>query len=164
MRKWRLLFRVYVVCLEYGVGSPQLRLISVQLSLSWSYSWALQKKVSVYSSTGMSFLLGLANNLTGTEIIIKTFGSFLTGAAATYIWLIFTRSSPPLEICRWPPQIVFILPTCVRPINVGFSNRFFCLSDKRFLNINIKIFFEEDKSKGAFFSAENCVFGGVWKL
>ena len=62
------------------------------------------------------------------------------------IWLIFTRSSPPLEICRWFPQIVFILLTRVRPINVGFSNRFFCLSDKRFLSIIIKNFFEEDKS------------------
>ena len=146
MRKWRLLFRVYVVCLEYGVGSPQLRLISVQLSLSWSYSWALQKKVSVYSSTGMSFLLGLANNLTGTEIIIKTFGSFLTGAAATYIWLIFTRTVTPLEIFRWFPQIVFTLLTCVRPINVGFSNRFFCLSDKRCLMLIIKKNVKEDKS------------------
>ena len=40
---------------------------------------------------------------------------------------------------------------------------FFCLSDKRFLIIIIKNFFEEDKSEGAFFSAENCVFWGVWK-
>ena len=54
------------------------------------------------------------------------------------IWLTFTRSSPPLEICRWFPQIVFILLPRVRPINVGFSNRFFCLSDKRFLSIIIK--------------------------
>ena len=37
-----------------------------------------------------------------------------------FIWLIFTRSSTPLEICRWFPQIVFILLTRVRPINVGF--------------------------------------------
>ena len=65
---------------------------------------------------------------------------------ASLIWLIFTRGSPPLEICRWFPQIVFILSTRVRPINVGFSNRFFCLSDKRFLNIIIKKKFEEDKS------------------
>ena len=63
-----------------------------------------------------------------------------------HIWLILPRSSPPLEICRWFPQIVFILPTHLRPINVGFSNRFFCLSDKRFLNIIIKKKFEEDKS------------------
>ena len=55
---------------------------------------------------------------------------------------------------------MFILPTRVRPINVGFSNRFFCLSDKRFLIIIIKKKFDEDKSKGEFFSAENCVFGG----
>ena len=33
---------------------------------------------------------------------------------------------------------MFILLNRVRPINVGFSNRFFCLSDKRFLNIIIK--------------------------
>ena len=33
---------------------------------------------------------------------------------------------------------MFILLTRVRPINVGFSNRFFCLSDKRFLSIIIK--------------------------
>ena len=31
-----------------------------------------------------------------------------------------------------------------------FQTVYFCLSDKRFLNIIIKIFFEEDKSKGAF--------------
>ena len=49
-----------------------------------------------------------------------------------HIWPIFARSSPPLKICRWFPQIVFILLNRVRPINVGFSNRFFCLSDKRF--------------------------------
>ena len=44
------------------------------------------------------------------------------------------------------PQIIYALLACVRPTNVGFSNRFFCLSDKRFLNIIIKNFFEEDKS------------------
>ena len=38
---------------------------------------------------------------------------------------------------------------------------FFCLSDKRFLNINIKKKFEEDKSQGAFFTAQKCVFWGV---
>ena len=37
---------------------------------------------------------------------------------------------------------------------------FFCLSDKRFLIIIIKKKFEEDKSEGAFFSAENCVLWG----
>ena len=63
-----------------------------------------------------------------------------------HIWLIFTRRSTSSKICRWFPQIVFILLTRVRPINVGFSNRFFCLSDKRFLSIIIKNFFEEDKS------------------
>ena len=42
------------------------------------------------------------------------------------IWLIFTRTGTPLEIFRWFPQIVFTLLTSVRPINVGFSNRFFC--------------------------------------
>ena len=41
------------------------------------------------------------------------------------IWLIFTRTVTPLEIFRWFPQIVFTLLTFVRPINVGFSNRFF---------------------------------------
>ena len=55
---------------------------------------------------------------------------------------ILARSIPPLEICRWFPQIVFILSTRVRPINVGFSNVFF-LSDKRFLNIIIKIFLKK---------------------
>ena len=45
-------------------------------------------------------------------------------------------------------------------MNVRFLNLFFCLSDKRFLIIIIKFFFEEDKSEGTFFSAENCVFGG----
>ena len=58
-----------------------------------------------------------------------------------HIWLICTRMVTPLEICRWFPQIVFTLLTCVRPMNVGFSNRFFCLSDKRFPIFNIKIFF-----------------------
>ena len=38
---------------------------------------------------------------------------------------ILARSSHPLKICRWFPQIVFILLNRVRPINVGFSNRFF---------------------------------------
>ena len=69
------------------------------------------------------------------------FGEFLQYfrvSANIRIWLIFTRSSPPLEICRWFPQIVFILLTCVRPINVIFSNRFFCLSDKRCLMLIIK--------------------------
>ena len=59
------------------------------------------------------------------------------------------------------PQIAFTLLTLVRPINVGFSSRFFCLLDKRFLSIIIKKKFEEDNSEGAFFSAENCVFWGV---
>ena len=45
-----------------------------------------------------------------------------------------------------------------------FQTVFFCLSDKRFLNIIIKKKFEEDKSKGAFFSAENCVFLGGLKM
>ena len=62
------------------------------------------------------------------------------------IWLIFTRTVTPLEIFRWFPQIVFTLRTCVRPINVGFSNRFFCLSDKRCLMLIIKKNVEEDKS------------------
>ena len=35
-----------------------------------------------------------------------------------HIWLIFTRSSTPLEICRWFPQILFSLLTHVRPISV----------------------------------------------
>ena len=64
----------------------------------------------------------------------------------TYIWLIFTRTVTPLVIFRWFPQIVFTLRTCVRPINVGFSNRFFCLSDKRCLMLIIKKNVEEDKS------------------
>ena len=42
------------------------------------------------------------------------------------IWLIFTRTVTLLEIFRWFTQIVFTLLTSVRPINVGFSNRFFC--------------------------------------
>ena len=72
--------------------------------------------------------------------LYPTFNYFHLGLswAKTDIWLICTRSSTPLEICRWFPQIVFIIFNRVRPINVGFSNRFFCLSDKRFLNIIIK--------------------------
>ena len=67
------------------------------------------------------------------------------------IWLILPRSSPPLEICRWFPQIVFILPTCVRPINVGFSNLFcfvyqikgfwILLSKKKLKKINLRVRF-----------------------
>ena len=76
----------------------------------------------------------------------------------SFIWLIFTRTSSPLEICRRFPQIMFILATRVRPINVGFSTRFFCLSEKRFLSIIIKNFFEEDKFQGEFFTAQNCIF------
>ena len=38
------------------------------------------------------------------------------------------------------------LTACVRPINVGFSNRSFCLSDKRCLMLIIKKNVEEDKS------------------
>ena len=79
-----------------------------------------------------------SNSNLGTKIIIITLPK--------NIWLILARSSPPLEIRRWFPQIVFILLNRVRPINVGFSNRFFCSSDKRFLIIIIKKKFEEDKS------------------
>ena len=43
-----------------------------------------------------------------------------------YICLVFTWSNTPLEICRRFPQLVFTLLTCVRPIKVGFLNRF-CL-------------------------------------
>ena len=57
--------------------------------------------------------------------------------------LILIRRNTPLEICRWFPQILFILLTR--------------------LNIIIKIFFEEDKSYGAFFTAQNCIFWGVWE-
>ena len=49
-----------------------------------------------------------------------------------YIWLIFTRTVTPLEIFRWFPQIVFTLLTSVRPINIGFSNRFFVYQIKGF--------------------------------
>ena len=38
---------------------------------------------------------------------------------------------------------MFTLLTRVRPINGGFSNRFFCLSDKRFLSIIIKNFLKK---------------------
>ena len=48
------------------------------------------------------------------------------------------RSSPPLEICRWFPQIMYSLFTGVRPINVRLSNHFFCLSDKRCLRLILK--------------------------
>ena len=41
--------------------------------------------------------------------------------------------------CRWFPQIVFTLLTRVRPIDGGFSNHFFCILDKRFPMLNIKI-------------------------
>ena len=62
------------------------------------------------------------------------------------IWLIFTRTVTPLEIFRWFPQTIFPLLTCLRPINVGFSNRFFCSSDKRCLMLIIKKNVEEGKS------------------
>ena len=65
------------------------------------------------------------------------------GSIPASLWLIFTRSSTSLEICRWFPQIVFILLTRVRPINVGFSNVFFCLSDKRFLYVIINLFLKK---------------------
>ena len=71
---------------------------------------------------------------------------FLLHLSWNYIWLIFTRTVTPLEIFRRFPQIVFTLLTCVRPINVGFSNRFFCLSDKRCLMLINKKNVEEDKS------------------
>ena len=69
----------------------------------------------------------------------------------TYIWLIFTRTVTPLEIFRWFPQIVFTLVTSVKPINIGFSNRFFfvdqikgvqCLLSKKMLKkINLRVRF-----------------------
>ena len=37
------------------------------------------------------------------------------------MWLISTRTGTPLEICRWLPQIVFTLLTCVRQVNVHFQ-------------------------------------------
>ena len=48
-----------------------------------------------------------------------------TGGESSNIWLVFTRTGSPLKICRCFPQIVFTLLIRVRPINVGFSNRFF---------------------------------------
>ena len=79
---------------------------------------------------------------------------------AEHIWLIFTRSSTPLEICRWFPQIVFIPLTCVRPINVGFSNRFFCLSDKRCLMLNIKKMLKKMNLRVRFLALKIAFFGG----
>ena len=55
---------------------------------------------------------------------------------------------------------MFTLVIGVKPIKARFLNCFLRLSDNRLLTILIKKI-EEDKSKGAFFSAENCVFGGV---
>ena len=76
------------------------------------------------------------------------------------IWLIFTRTVTPLEIFRWFPQIVFSLLPCVRPINVGFSNRFFRLSDKRCLMLIIKKNVEEDKSMVRFLALKIVFFRG----
>ena len=50
------------------------------------------------------------------------------------------QDGTPLEIFR------FVLLTCVRPINVRFSNVFFWLSDKRCLMLIFKKNVEQDKS------------------
>ena len=90
--------------------------------------------------------------LPGTPPLYNTIAYYSLGHPCAHslghpcIWLIFTRTLTPLEIFRWFPQIVFTLLTCVRPINVGFSNRFFCLSDKRCLMLIIKKNVEEDIS------------------
>ena len=55
----------------------------------------------------------------------------------------------------------FTLLTCVRPINVGFLNRFFCLSDKRFLNINIKKFLKKINQRVCFLALKIVSLGGV---
>ena len=55
---------------------------------------------------------------------------------------------------------MFILLTRVRPINVGFSNRFFCLSDKRFLNIIIKKKLKKINLRVRFLPLKIAFFGG----
>ena len=70
----------------------------------------------------------------------------LLGSTSRSIWLMFTRTVTPLEKFMWFPQIVFALLTSVRPINVGFSNHFFCWSYKRCLMLIIKKNVEEEKS------------------
>ena len=62
------------------------------------------------------------------------------------IWLTFTRSNTPLEICRWFPQFVFTLHTRVRPIKVGILNRFLHVADDRLPTVLIKKKIEEDNS------------------
>ena len=64
--------------------------------------------------------------LWSTGIARRNSGNVAAALRLNSIWLIFTRTGTPLEIFRWFPQIVFTLLTSVRPINVGFSNRFFC--------------------------------------
>ena len=60
--------------------------------------------------------------------------AFLQLFTGIYIWLTFTRSNTPLEICRWFPQFVFTLHTRVRPIKVGILNRFFLCRRSRTSN------------------------------
>ena len=92
--------------------------------------------VNKYQSCTSSILQQTHNTHIYTQIHTHTYvHTHIHTQTHTYahIWLIFTRSSPPLEICWWFPQIVFILPTRVRPINDGFSNRFFVYQIKGFL-------------------------------
>ena len=62
----------------------------------------------------------------------------ILGPRAFYVWLIFTRSNTPLEICRWFPKFVFTLLTRVRPIKVRILNRFLRVADHRLLVVLIK--------------------------
>ena len=59
---------------------------------------------------------------------------------------------------------MFTLVIGVKPIKVRFLNRFLRLSDKRLLTILIKKKVEEDKSEGAFLTAQNCIFFGFLKM
>ena len=63
-----------------------------------------------------------------------------------HIWLIFTRSNTPLENAGGFPQPVFTLLSRVRPIKVGFLNRFLRLADKGLLTLLIKKEIEEVNS------------------
>ena len=76
------------------------------------------------------------------------------------IWLIFTRTVTSLEIFRWFPQIVFILLTCVRPINVRFSNRFFVYQIKGFSVLLSKNFLKKINLRVRFLPLKIAFFEG----
>ena len=117
----------------------------------------------------LTFTLPLSNTLcivnipyfVGWFVLLKTKNNlFRTYHSISFIWLIFTRTVTPLEISRWFPQIVFTLGTCVRPINVGFLNRFFCLSDKRCLILIIKKILRKINVRVRFLALKIAFWGG----